>query len=471
MATQLILLTATEKNGVAYSGDIAVDVADITAPITAVSANVSLVTVRKDWNNNRISDNVNVDVWTVSHSLADIAAMDASLLVVSITKRVSAVSAQNFSTPVDEIFYLPSIIGPVEADGATGSKFLFHEQGNPNAVQYFTNVTPSAFVAGITSGITGTITAPYIPYASAAGVLSDSWLQRTSGGITIQTGKAFSTSTPGKTEIAFGVGGDQFDLSTDGGFNAETRLLINPTSFSLGADGGTNYVAGSSAGVTLFSSTLLSVASPLTVFQASALVQSFTNLTTIDFGGLGNQFFVTTDNGVQGESYIDMTTTYSEMGSSEGFLNIGDAANGIEMSHSQYITLGAPAIYVNNDSIIQTQSNLATIQWGAGGDSFIFTTDGLVFNRSYLRISETECDLVFSDGSDFGGISIIPGSMSIQHDNQMIIECPDIRLGASGDNITVALNTYVDDAAAGAAGLTPNQLYILTATRAITAKA
>lgn len=378
MATQLILLTATKKNDVAYTGQIAVDVSDITKPITALSAGVSLVTVRKDYTNNIIGDNVNVDTWTVTHSLAAIAAMDATLLVVAVTNRVGAVTSitqQPYLVPVNQVFYLPSVVGPVEAFGAAGSKFLYHEQGNPNPVLYYTNVTPAAFVAGIATGITGNLTPPFIPYASAPGVLSDSWLQRSLGGIQITTGKTFSTSTVGQTRIAFGAGGDNFDLTTDGGLNAESRLLVNPTSFSFSAAANTNYVSGSGAGITMLSPMLITLSAPSIVVDDAVAIKTTTlNKTWITFGA-GDEFVVTTDGGTFAESYFRMQPTGLALGLNAagvmsfnpGATTLGDPvalsldapSMSIGTSTSTAITFGLTATNINMIGPVNFSASLA----------------------------------------------------------------------------------------------------------------
>lgn len=360
MATQLILLTATLKNGVAYTGQIAVDVSDITKPVTAVSAGVSLVTVRKNYDNNITGDNVNVDVWTVSHSLAAIATMDATLLVVAVTNRVSAVTVITqapYLIPVNQVFYLPAIVGPVEAFGAAGSKFLYHEQGNPSPVLYYTNVTPAAFVAGIGVGITGNITVPFIPYASAAGILSDSWLQRSVGGIQIATGKTLSTSTAGQTQMGFGVGGDNFDLTTDGGLNVESRLLMNPTSFSLSAAGNTNYLSGSVAGVGIYSTAAVTVISPLVSFSIGCLLQSSSVLSTVDLGAAGDEFSVTTDNQAYAEGYLRIRPTNVLLGLAGSGLLAMNPGN-TTLSDAASLGLDGPAIGIG--TVTATAINLGS---------------------------------------------------------------------------------------------------------------
>ena len=66
----IILLTASAKNGKTYSGEIAIDVSDITCPTPDGGGSPVVVHVRSTDNFQKAqSDNVNADAWTVTESL------------------------------------------------------------------------------------------------------------------------------------------------------------------------------------------------------------------------------------------------------------------------------------------------------------------------------------------------------------------------------------------------------------------
>lgn len=150
MSTQLILLTPVSKNGAAYTtGQIAVDVDDITRPIVADAFGNSILYVRKNIDSNTLADNVNADEWIVSETLTAIAAMSFDLQQILVTKPAFQTNvAYPAQTPVAQnmVFYLPNFIGPAEDDVA-GCHFSYKEQGNPNPVGYQANVSVSTLVS------------------------------------------------------------------------------------------------------------------------------------------------------------------------------------------------------------------------------------------------------------------------------------------------------------------------------------
>jgi len=96
-----------------------------------------------------------------------------------------------------------------------------------------TSVQTITIGAGSTMG--GSVTTGFIPYASAPNFLADSWLQNLVPGVALTTGKAITSDVAGNANLNFGIGGDSFIFSTDGGLFNESAILVTPTAITLQA--------------------------------------------------------------------------------------------------------------------------------------------------------------------------------------------------------------------------------------------
>jgi len=127
----LIKLSATSRNEVTINESIAVDINDITTPITRPVA-TSIVNVRES-KKNRESESRQVVEYGISEDLDAISALSGDALF-----KVTVTSEDGRDRGTQEtLFFKERIAGKIEDEG-TGSKFLYEIDGVINPVEFFT---------------------------------------------------------------------------------------------------------------------------------------------------------------------------------------------------------------------------------------------------------------------------------------------------------------------------------------------
>jgi hypothetical protein len=353
----IILLTASAKNGKTYSGEIAIDVSDITCPTPDGGGSPVVVHVRSTDNFQKAqSDNVNADAWTVTESLSAIAAMDYNLAVIPVYKKFSGATKDpvTYSPAKDFMFYLPSIVGPIEADGG-GCHFSVREQGNPTLVTYYVAMSVSALVSSLPTG-------------GGGGALT--WAQvlangNPSGGTDpiLSNSDKFKSPTVDGTEMLFGATGDLFQVTTDGGKFGEFWI------YGYGKNGGPKDGAG--------------IGHKNTYYWSSYTIDSPYSFTTTDITGYHPAWFIA---GKQADitSIVGYDPAFSL---SEGYAAV---------RHDIYFWMNTPMVLMTDNGLFDCDTpngtvsafttNASIIQFGkAGANTTMYST--LTMNDAIVQLS------------------------------------------------------------------------------------
>lgn len=211
--------------------------------------------------------------YTVQESLAAIALVTEGAVVLTVEKRgVTDTVNETFLTPESMLFDVNKIAGTLIPTG-TGCGFYYREAGSANPIYYLVSESLSAIIGAVPVGppntLTGSLTKPYIPYASNPSTLDDSPLSvRLDGGQTnvmIDSGSAFRSDTAGKAQIWFSAS-DSVSMYTDGTAGAECFFEMSPTVIGMYESGGAGKMELAAAAAYVYHTTEVVIKSPLATF-------------------------------------------------------------------------------------------------------------------------------------------------------------------------------------------------------------
>lgn len=394
MATQLILIDAVSKNGRTFNAQIAVDVSDITSPISINSDGLAVVMVKSNVTEvHSLGGITNIDTWLANNTLSQISSQSNELDIIDVVARTSSVSTQQYNPAEQMVFNLSNIVGTVRPTTPVGgSLFEYKEAGNPLPVLYETNITPAALVAAlpviggltsfngntgpaitatvVNSGTAGTLqwngtqleipqadtdttgllsdtdwdtfdakfggaAAPdNIPYVSAAGVLSDSWLSRTADGTVVSAGTVLRSPTINQGQIAFPTD-DSVLISTDGAAQLTSRLFVDATSDA--------FTLANSNGAVQATVTSLSV-------SHAALTRVDSVNARTDYDGATNIITSSSDAGTLAEGWSQITPTGSTIGWAAEFIDVGQTIT--RLIHSAEVNVVSPITRLTSADVI-----------------------------------------------------------------------------------------------------------------------
>lgn len=179
--------------------------------------------------------------YTVQEALAAIALVTEGAVVLTVEKRgVTDTVNETFLTPESMLFDVNKIAGQLTPTGS-GTGFYYREAGSANPIYYKVSESVSAIIAAVPVGpvgqLTGTLTAPFIPYATGASTLADGPLSVRNDGGTINVMLARSTSfrsdIAGEAQIGFDADGLGINAYTDGGAGLESIFAFRPEHIRL----------------------------------------------------------------------------------------------------------------------------------------------------------------------------------------------------------------------------------------------
>jgi hypothetical protein len=378
--------------------------------------------------------------YDVQESLSAIAGAGEFLSELTVIRfGVNAKIGTLLPAPESMVFLLPRISGAIKPTPAGGASFYFHELGNPDPVYYEVQESVATIIGSVPAGnISGSVSAPFIPYASAANTLSDSWLYRTAGGIAISAKKIITSYVPNKSRIDFGASGDIININNDGNGYGYSWYYGDTVSNSNGFEG--NEVE--------FTTDYSRMLGLLPSFTGNIIIVKDANLAP----------FLTSDVIALTELQILLQHNLSVLLNGQNSSLSLDGTQSL-LSHNTQAYIQAPITLFYAAGIIQSSTNLTTISWGAGGDNFTVTTDNGVFGESYLNLTTT----VATFGNSVGTLGFGPAVATLSHSIEIDVNTPLFNLSGCV-LVRMSLTPYANDAAAGVGGLVTGDLYQETAT-------
>jgi hypothetical protein len=147
-------------------------------------------------------------------------------------------------------------------------------------VYYEVEETPAAIVGSLPVGgdLSGTLTPPRIPYASAVHTLADSPLSRVDDGgtinIALDRGTSFRSDVAGLAQFGFGAAGNSLSMYTDGGQGLESFFEMYPATIGMYTDGGSSKVELVATSLNLYHTGEIAIQAPVTTMAGNFRIQN-----------------------------------------------------------------------------------------------------------------------------------------------------------------------------------------------------
>jgi hypothetical protein len=353
--SQLLSVNVAYLNGVIQAGSPAwgIDLDDIVGPVKASTLSGASSTIRYRQSGALSTSQSNAQgivTYDVTQTLSQIALVAFDMVVLTVTRFGNIEQNATTITATTMLFRATQFQGALQPDGS-GTKFFYNEGvGSPTfyrvseslatiigalpvgTVTSVNTATGAVVLTVVNSGTAGSLqwngtelqipeadtdttgllsdtdwntfndkfggaAAPdNIPYVSAAGVLSDSWLAHDPTGVILDDTKVFR-SVGGGAQFQF-LAADSYLLTTDAGVQATARLFLDGTadSFTLATATGN---ASSDASLLALSHSILT-----SVRSGNAYA---------DFDAAGSSVLITTDAGVGAESLMLINPTAARL--------------------------------------------------------------------------------------------------------------------------------------------------------------
>lgn len=204
--------------------------------------------------------------------------------------------------------------------------------------------------------------------------------------------------------------------------NAATGIGISDISY----DGSTTYTVGNSKNLALGSGSVLRS-------HAAGEAQ-------IQFGSGGNEFWMTTDAGAFGESWVFGEPTYFELGFASSVLHFG--STGTSLQDSTFINFNAPYVKIAQNTIRGSNTTDTLVYFGASGNEFNVSTDNAAYGEGFINLNFADAKIGF--GSNY--ISQTVGSTLIHHGTLIELDSAVNVTGSTVFGSTVTLNANASSA-------------------------
>lgn len=311
------------------------------------------------------------------------------------------------------------------------------------------------FISGASSGLSN----GFLPYWGGSS-FSDSNVEFISNGETRIYGSVIVNEllspVANKSKIDFGVSGNEFNITTDGGSYNEAWIYLHPDVAQIGWLSNTlicnqyftalfadtpgsfpnvNAVigVGPSAGASFVTTNKITVTelaswvshldeihldAPDVILKQNLLRSSILNKSQIYFGPGGDEFVYTNDGGGFGSAAIVANSTNIQLANPYGefaFSNVN-----MFLTHGTEMSLNAPIVKIEDGIISGFDSNKSRIYFGLLGDEFNYTNDGGGFSSAFIVCKSSQIALY----NTYGQFSADSAGAYVVHSTKLKFDSP-----------------------------------------------